>query len=225
MTGRTIPCFNQLGTKSQFSPSKPWLFQDFDLLTFYLVTEKELNDKLALFERGEYQWEWEDAEFDMGEHNSLLESTKEEVAEIRKAQAKAQEEMVKAEAESLVRWREEKAKNKVDEGTVDELLTGKYCFQGLHQTHVQSTDNSFLLCTDPAIITIEAPVDANVWKIEVREGEEVGPNKTVAILEAMKLEINVNIAEDQKTAKVEKLLVTAGETVKAGGRIALLRQL
>jgi urea carboxylase len=39
----------------------------------------------------------------------------------------------------------------------------------------------------------------------------------------MKLEINVNAPEDMKGAKVEKLLVQPGETIKAGGRIALLR--
>jgi urea carboxylase len=39
----------------------------------------------------------------------------------------------------------------------------------------------------------------------------------------MKLEINVNAPEDLKQAKVEKLLVQPGETIKAGGRIALLR--
>jgi urea carboxylase len=45
----------------------------------------------------------------------------------------------------------------------------------------------------------------------------------ISILEAMKLEINVNAADDLKRSKVEKLLVQPGETVKAGGRIALLR--
>lgn len=41
----------------------------------------------------------------------------------------------------------------------------------------------------------------------------------------MKLEIAVRTPEDQKPAKVEKLLVTAGETIKAGGKLALLRSL
>ena len=59
----------------------------------------------------------------------------------------------------------------------------------------------------------------------VEEGQEIKPSQTVAILEAMKLEIAVKAPEDQKRAKVEKLLVTPGETVRAGGRIALLRSL
>lgn len=77
--------------------------------------------------------------------------------------------------------------------------------------------------SDPAISSIDAPVDANVWKVMVEEGQEVKANDVVAILEAMKLEINVNAPEDPGKAKVEKLLVQPGETIKAGGRIALLR--
>lgn len=76
---------------------------------------------------------------------------------------------------------------------------------------------------DPAISSIDAPVDANVWKIMVEEGEEVKANTLVSILEAMKLEINVNASDEQGKAKVEKLLVQPGETIKAGGRIMLLR--
>jgi len=76
---------------------------------------------------------------------------------------------------------------------------------------------------DPAISSIDAPVDANVWKIEVKEGDEVKAGQTIAILEAMKLEIAVKTPDDQKAGKVEKLLILPGETVKAGGRIALLR--
>lgn len=76
---------------------------------------------------------------------------------------------------------------------------------------------------DPAISSIDAPVDANVWKIMIEEGQEVKANDLISILEAMKLEINVNAPEDQGKAKVEKLLVQPGETIKAGGRIALLR--
>lgn len=120
-----------LGSKRGFTPTRPWLFQDFDLLTYHEVTESELNALLAQFRCGEYKWEYEDTEFDMGAHNRLLESTRDEVAEIRKRQAVAQEEMNKAEEESLARWREEKAKTRVDEGVVEGLINGMFCFEPL----------------------------------------------------------------------------------------------
>lgn len=124
MLARTVPCFDYLGFKSGFSAERPWLFEDFDLLNFYQVSEEELNTRLGLFRSGRYKFEWENVEFDMAEHNKLLQETAVEVKEIRQKQAKVQEEMIAAEAESLERWRKDKEKHKIDEGTVDALLTG-----------------------------------------------------------------------------------------------------
>ena len=125
MLGRTVPCFDYLGYKAGFSLERPWIFQDFDLLTYYQVSEEELNTQLGLFRSGRYEFEWEEVEFDMAEHNKLLEETAAEVADIRSKQAKVQEEMIIAENESLAKWREDKEKNKVDESTVDALLAGE----------------------------------------------------------------------------------------------------
>lgn len=125
MTGRTLPCFDTLGYKKGFSIDRPWLFQDFDLLTYYQVSEDELQDMLADYRRGNYEFQYEEVEFDMKEHNDLLKATAEEVKKIREKQAIAQETMVQAENESLARWREERAKTQVDEGTVERLLQGK----------------------------------------------------------------------------------------------------
>ena len=125
MTGRTIPCFDLFGNKRAFSPEKPWLFADFDLLTYHEVSEAELDTRLEAFARGKYVWEFEEAVFDMEEHNRLLEKTSDEVREIRQRQAVAQEEMSGAETESLRVWREEKAKSGVDESVVEKLLAGE----------------------------------------------------------------------------------------------------
>lgn len=153
--------FDYYGFKQGFTPDRPWLFQDFDILTFYQVTEDELNAKLDLFRSGRYEFEWESAEFDMEQHNQLLTETADEVKQIRIAQRKVQSEMIEAENQSLARWRADKAKNKPDESTIDSLLQ------------------------DPTITAIEAPVDANVWKIEVKENDEIEAGKVVAILEGM----------------------------------------
>ncbi|KAK4550704.1 hypothetical protein LTR36_000283 [Oleoguttula mirabilis] len=200
MLARTVPCFDVLGYKTGFSIDKPWLFHDFDLLTFFEVSEAELDEKLQTFRAGLYKFEWDDIEFDMGEHNAMLQDTANEVKEIRSKQAKVQEEMIVAENESLAKWREEKENNTIDEGTIDALLA------------------------DPAISSIDAPLDANVWKVMVEEQAEIKGKQVVAILEAMKLEINVNAPDDLKRATVEKLLVQPGGTVRAGERLMLVRK-
>jgi urea carboxylase len=218
MTGRTVPCWDYYSYKPGFD-HKPWIFRDFDILTFYQVSEQELDVLLGKFRAGKYDWEYEEVEFDMAEHNKLLETTMTEVKDIRVKQAMAQDEMTKAENESLDRWRKEKAENQVDEGTVEKLLD------------------------DPNIISVEAPVDANVWKVEVHEGDEAGDKTVVSatcytshiniltiqivILEAMKLEIAVKTPESAASKgrlKVEKMLVKPGDMVTAGGHLALLRR-
>ncbi|KAF2125612.1 hypothetical protein P153DRAFT_323616 [Dothidotthia symphoricarpi CBS 119687] len=203
MTGRTVPCWDYYSYKPGFvKDAQPWIFRDFDILTFYQVSEQELDGLLADFRAGKYDWEYDEFEFDMAEHNKLLASTREEVAEIRKKQAVAQDEMTKAENESLERWRKEKAESQVDEGTVEKLLD------------------------DPNIVGVEAPVDANVWKVEVKEGDNIDDETVIVILEAMKLEIAVKTPESAAQAgklKVERILVKSGDTVTAGRHLVLLR--
>lgn len=229
MTGRTIPCFDLLGWKRGFNATRPWLFEEFDLLTYYEVGEEELQRELSRWKRGEYEFLCQEEEFDVGAHNDMLRETRDEVVQIREERAKAQDRMNRAEEESLARWREEKAKTKVDEGTVDALLAGEWSYAGpfgvavpflflfffffsrLPSFFFPSRSSLLTACEpDPAISTIEAPVDANVWKIQVAEGQQIGTNDVVVILEAMKLEIAVKMPDDRKSAKVEKLLVTSG---------------
>lgn len=157
MTGRTVPIWDYYGSKKGFSSDRPWLFQDFDLLTYFEVSESEMEKYLNEFRTGTYEFEWEEVEFDMAEHNKLLETTRDEVSEMRKRQAVAQEEMVRAENESLEKWRKEKAENQVDESTVEQMLD------------------------DPNMVSVEAPVDANVWKVQVGEGDEIEEGTVVSI--------------------------------------------
>lgn len=103
---------------------QPCIFQDFDLFNFYRVSEDELEADFKLFRSGQYHFQYENAEFDMAEHNKLLFETADEVKKIRANQRDVQEAMITAEKESLVQWRKDKESQKVDEGTVDALLAG-----------------------------------------------------------------------------------------------------
>ena len=109
MTGMTIPGVDILGSKKGYSANRPWLFEDFDQLQFYPVSEEEYEKELAIFNSGRYEYNWEEVAFDMAEHNRLLADTKDEVAAIRSRQRKAQAEMDKIEAQLLEKWAKEKA--------------------------------------------------------------------------------------------------------------------
>ncbi len=63
---------------------------------------------------------------------------------------------------------------------------------------------------------IEAPMTANVWKVLVAVGDDVEDGDTVAILEAMKMEIPVDAEESGVVIEVhveEGGMVEEGEPV------------
>ncbi|KAK2768290.1 hypothetical protein FQN54_000143 [Arachnomyces sp. PD_36] len=200
LTGMSIPGVDILGSKNGYSQDKPWMFEDFDQITFYPVTEEEYEKEMALFHSGRYEYKWDNVIFDMAEHNKLLRETKDEVAEIRARQRLAQAEMDKIEKQMLARWAEEKKANEVPMDTVEALLQ------------------------DPDIIPIEAPLNANVWKVEINEGDKVRNDHVVVILEAMKLEIAVRAEADTEGGTVEKLLVKPNDVVEAGKALLLVRK-
>lgn len=200
MTGMTIPGVDILGSKKGYTPDKPWLFEEFDQITFYRVSESEYEKELALFNSGRYEYKWEEVMFDMAEHNKLLRDTKEEVAAIRARQLKAQAEMDKLEAELLERWAKEKAERGVPVDAIESLLK------------------------DPHILPVEAPLNANIWKVEVKQGEKLDEGQVVVILEAMKLEIAVRTEALAAGATVEKVLVQPGDSIEAGKALVLVRK-
>ena len=125
LTGMSIPGVDILGSKAGYTPEKPWLFEDFDQIVFYRVTEAEYEKDLALFNSGRYEYQYEDVLFDMAEHNKLLRDTADEVASIRKRQRVAQAEMDKLEAKLLAQWDEEKKGKEIPLDEIEGLLKGK----------------------------------------------------------------------------------------------------
>lgn len=125
LIGLSIPGVDILGSKKGYTIDRPWLFEEFDQLTFYEVGEEEYERQLALFHSGRYEYQCEEVTFDMAEHNDLLRRTKEEVELIRKQQKERQEAMNKVEKELMDRWAEEKARRKMPVNKVEALLNGK----------------------------------------------------------------------------------------------------
>lgn len=125
LTGRTIPGVDILGSKKGYSLARPWLFEDFDQLSFHEVSEKEYEKQLALFHSGRYEYQVEHTMFDMAEHNVLLEETKDEVAALRKKQSEAQKKMDQVEADLMEKWMKEKAEGKIPMDKVEALMDGK----------------------------------------------------------------------------------------------------
>jgi urea carboxylase len=48
-TRLTIPSVDILGSKKGYSAEEPWLFEDFDQITFYEVPKEEYEKRMAIF--------------------------------------------------------------------------------------------------------------------------------------------------------------------------------
>lgn len=77
---------------------------------------------------------------------------------------------------------------------------------------------------EPDIAAIEAPLNANVWKVQANEGDVLNAEQTLVVLEAMKLEINVLAEQNFEGARIEKLLVKPGDVVDSGQALMLIRR-
>ena len=60
---------------------------------------------------------------------------------------------------------------------------------------------------------IKAELAGNLWKIVVREGQQVRADETLMILESMKMEIPINATGAGRVAKIH---VKEGQTVQEG---------
>jgi acetyl-CoA carboxylase biotin carboxyl carrier protein len=66
---------------------------------------------------------------------------------------------------------------------------------------------------------IEAHITGNVWKIEVKVGDEVADGDTVVILESMKMEIPVEAEDD---GVVKEVRCEEGQSVSEGDVLVVL---
>ncbi|MCV3548496.1 biotin attachment protein [Campylobacter sp. CNRCH_2013_0671h] len=76
-----------------------------------------------------------------------------------------------------------------------------------------SADNAKVAKTQVSDNAIVASMNANVFKILVKENDSVKAGQVVAVLEAMKMEIEISASKD---GEIAELLVNAGESVSEG---------
>jgi biotin carboxyl carrier protein len=66
-------------------------------------------------------------------------------------------------------------------------------------------------------VQVRAELTGNLWKLAVSEGQRVGADETLMIMESMKMEIPVT---SPRAGTVTRLHVTEGETVQEGQLLA-----
>lgn len=195
MLARTMEMFDPYGNKPGFTAERPWIIEPYDLVKFYEVSAEEYDKLHAAYEAGQYKWDVREGVFDVEASYKLFEDAKKDpdVVEYKKRQLAAINGQADIENKLYEEWTAENAdKEPVDEESLNAMLKNE------------------------SVITVTAPMAANVWKVEVEDGEEVEAGKLVTILEAMKMEINVYAPDNAKGKKIKTIIKKPGSMVNAG---------
>lgn len=184
--GRTIQMWNRYRNTDSFVGERRWLLRFFDQLRFFPVTAEELLDLRERFPEGRYPLRMEETTFRYSEYRAFLESIADEAAAIKARQQTAFD----AERE---RWRAA-GLDWVAEDQGEEIET--------------VTDH-----VPDGCCAIRAPMPGNVWRLFAEQGQRVEAGETVAILEAMKMEVPV---ASPASGVIAAVLVVAGKPVQPG---------
>nr|UWK20228.1 urea amidolyase_carboxylase [Trichoderma stromaticum] len=194
LMGRTLGGWDGAGNRPGFSTERPWLFNHLDLIKFYEVSEDEYNKIERDFEAGRYVFDIAQTTLDMDEYIAKFESAAKDPAyqAWRKRQVDAAQEVGEHEQRLFDEWTA--AKQAANEATAAEG---------------DDADSGYA-------VSIESPINANVWKVLVKPGEVLEKGQTVAVLEAMKMEINLIVDEAQAGAVVTRISQPPGSVVSPG---------
>lgn len=189
--GRTIQVWNTWRQTPEFAKGKPWLLNFFDQIRFFPVSHDELTEARAAFPHGGYPVRIEETEFSYAAYEKELQANAESIGRFKATQQAAFD----AERQS---WKETGLDSFVSDEGAGESPEGNIpsgCFG------------------------VASSVPGNIWKLMVEPGASVAAGDTVAIIESMKMEINVTA---HASGRVRDLRVGPGRNIKAGDIIVVL---
>lgn len=194
LMGRTLGGWDGAGNRPGFSPERPWLFNHLDLIKFYEVSEEEYDKIERDFETGRYVFDIEQTTLEMDKY-------------IAKFEAAAQDPAYRA-------WRQRQAEAANEMGELERSLFEEWTAAKRAANDAAAAEGD---AADSAnAVSIESPINANVWKVLVKPGDMLEKGQTVAVLEAMKMEISLLVDDAQAGAVVTKIRQPPGSVVSPG---------
>jgi urea carboxylase len=170
--------------------AQPWLLRFFDQLSFFEVSHDELARIRRDFPHGRYPLEVETTRFRLADYQAELERQAAAIARFReRREAAFQAEMA--------RWR----------------ANGQFTFE---DRAPQAADAAEL---DDHEHGVDSPVTGSLWKLLVADGDRVEAGQAVALVESMKMEVEITAAE---AGRVTRLPLKEGASVAPGQPIVIL---
>ncbi len=191
LVGRTVPVWNTYRTTPDFPPGTPWLLRFFDQIRFFPVSPGELLDWRAGVLDGTRALDIRETTFSLADHREYLAGIADETAAFRDRQRAAF-------AAERARWEAEPPWD--DPGT-----------------SAQAAANGAGEGAQGRQVT--AHLAANVWRMLVDVGDMVAAGDVVAVLEAMKMEVEVTAPAD---GRVLSVMCAPGDLVTPGQALLTL---
>ncbi|QIC67201.1 urea carboxylase [Acinetobacter schindleri] len=185
--GRTSQMWSRYRKNPDFEQGMPWLLRFFDQIKFYEVSEAELMQMREDFKAGRLKLRIEDGVLNLKEYNDFLTENQESISAFKAVQ------QANFDAERK-RWHEAGLAEYVSESldTVD------------HGEDVEVPEGG---------CAVESHMPGSIWKIECQSGDIVEEGATLAVIEAMKIEIPIIAPERMR---VDAITIEKGQTVKTG---------
>ena len=185
--GRTTQMWSRYRQNDNFENGKPWLLRFFDQVKFYEVSETELLQMREDFKAGRLKLRIEDGVLNLKEYNDFLEANQDSIHAFKALQQS------NFEAERR-RWHEAGLQEYVSES-------------------LDAVDDGEAVSIPEGGCAVESHMPGSIWKIECASGDIVEEGATLAVIEAMKIEIPIIAPERMK---VEAITIEKGQTVKTG---------
>lgn len=191
LVGRTIPIWDKLSLGNytkKFNNGNPWLLTPFDQVSFYPVSEEELEQMVEDSQHGHFEVEMVESVFDHSKYLTWIQENSESIEAFQRTQhgEKLDEfkRLIQVSNAEL-----EKSGTKVDE-SAEEL-----------------PENA---------VVIYSEYSGRFWKSLVNAGDEVKDGQGLVVIEAMKTEMAVNATANGKVLKIYHKngdMVEAGDVV------------
>ncbi len=193
--GRTLQVWNRHGRSGPFAGEERWLLRLFDQIRWYPVEANELLDMRAGFPHGRVEVAIEESTFRLSDHLRFLQEERRSIDEFRDRQQAAF-------AAERAAWQ---AAGEFDRTDDEPPAAG-------------SGDGSDVVA-GPGEDVVRAPMAANVWRVEVEEGELVDAGQVVVVLEAMKTETPVPAP---RAGTIRRVVAAPGSLVEAGSPLVVI---
>ncbi len=170
----------------------PWLLRFFDQLRFFEVSHEELMRIRRDFPHGRYPLEIERTRFRLADYQAEIDAHAERIDRFReRREAAFQQEMAA--------WR----------------ANGQFTFEDQTPEAGEATE------LDGDESGVDSPVTGSLWKLMVDVGDVVTPGQVVALVESMKMEVEITARE---AGTVTRLPLGEGGAVAPGQPIVILEQ-